>query len=468
MSSWFQHFKVSKKPGFKMPPCRHRIIIAPPMTEHVASEPMITVGTAPPFEVDSPIQSSKTANIQQEEKQTESADEAHIWLAQRLKIKRDLDTFVNLQKWVYCKPRTTRSENQVLRKILRDQENERAAQRAAEIASAAKIKPARRVRRNVPSLDVPEPPCLSVLYEYLFSHKIKVIEMFWKGDWEHQTTREEFVEGMKSVGAPLTEQEFEDVVIFLSCRNKNNIIYREDLVASYKCWVTAKKNEIQEKRKNFNYWKSRLRRHFAKPNKVKILTPPPSSPKPQSGFLEVPPINTEPDRMHLTYEDMEEAGKRYREMRRQAKKKINPLLFMERCRLVRTGIKAYDDHCLPSTLKDEFGELTNAFRQATFLAYLKCVKACEIYKVPLTEKILMKALLYPGDKLMMEKGNVLKIRQPGGYYDEVKEFLPTTVKFHTIEESVAKKKLQKPKKKMSFGEFEALTRLLFGTERKQT
>ncbi|XP_036595611.1 EF-hand calcium-binding domain-containing protein 12 [Trichosurus vulpecula] len=457
-STWFQPFKESKKPGFKMPQCRHRIIIAPPMPEHVVNEPKMTVEAAPSPEVDSLNQSYKTVNIRQEDKQVEGEDEAHVWLAQRLKVKKDLDTFVNIEKWIYCKPRTTKSENRVLRRIYKDRENDLAASRAAELAAAEMTKPAQRVHRNIPSLVVPKPVCLSVLYEYLLNHKIKVPEMFCKGEWEHQITREEFVEGMRRVGAPLTEREFEDVVIYLCSMNKHGVISQDDLVASYRGWVAAKKSDIQEKRKSFNYWKSRLRRRLAKPKKAKISTPPPPSPK--SPFLEVPPINTEPDRMHLTYEDMEEAGKRYREMKRQSKKKINPLLFMERCRLVRTGNKAYDDHCLPSTLQDELGEMINAFRQATFLAYLKCVKACEAYQLPLTEKTLMKALLYPGDKLIMEKGNVLKLRQPGGYYDEVKEFVPTKAKFHTIEGSVIKKKSQKPIKKMNFGEFEALIRKL--------
>lgn len=43
------------------------------------------------------------------------------------------------------------------------------------------------------------------------------------------------------------------------------------------------------------------------------------SEKPQTRYLEAPPINTEVDRMHLTYTKMEEVGKRYKEVRRQLK-----------------------------------------------------------------------------------------------------------------------------------------------------
>lgn len=43
------------------------------------------------------------------------------------------------------------------------------------------------------------------------------------------------------------------------------------------------------------------------------------SPKPISNHLGAPPINTEMDSMHLTYNKMEEVGKRYREVRRKLK-----------------------------------------------------------------------------------------------------------------------------------------------------
>ncbi|XP_043833498.1 EF-hand calcium-binding domain-containing protein 12 [Dromiciops gliroides] len=457
--TWFQQFKESKKPGFKMPPSRHRIIIAPPMSLHDTRECSIAVQNVPTHEVDSSTQSYKTVNTWQEEKPKENEDQAHVWLAQRLKTKRDLETFVNLEKWIYSKPRTSKLENRVLKKIYSNREKHLAAQREAPAAPVETTKSVRRKRRCIPSLIVPEPSCLNILYDYLLRHKIKVVDMFCKAEWEQQKiSREEFVEGMKRVGAPLTEREFEDVVIYLSSMNKYSIIYREDLVTSYRSWVAAKKSDFQEKKKNFNYWKSRFGKQIVKAKKAKVLTPPSSSPK--LPLLEVPPINTEPDRMYLTYEDMEEAGKRYRELRRRSKKKINPLLYMEKCRMVRTGNKAFDDHCLPSTVANELGEMTNAFRRATFLVYLNSLKACEAYQIPLTEKTLMKALLYPGDKLIMEKGNVLKLRQPGGYYDEVKEFLPTVTKLHTIEESVAMKKLKKPITKMSFREFETLSRKL--------
>ncbi|XP_074145079.1 EF-hand calcium-binding domain-containing protein 12 [Sminthopsis crassicaudata] len=453
-STWFKYFKASKKPGFTIPTCRRRIIFSPPSPEipcsPIPSESKVVVEAAPCLQVDSSTKSYPTVDIRQEEKQIKDEDEVHKWLAERLKTKRELDTFVNLEKWVYNKPRTTKLENRLLRRIYTQREEELAALKAAEVVPEEDLSAFGRPCKGIPTIIIPEPLCLYVLYEHLFSRRIRVMEMFCKGTWDQQISREEFVKEMKRIGAPLTDREFEDVMIYLSSLNKNNKIYRDDLMTSYKHWLSSKKNDVHQK-SNLSYWR-RVRRGKSKKDLLSLS----SSPK----FLEVPSINTEPDRMHMSYEDMEESGKRYRELRRQSKKKTNPLLFLERYRLVRTGIKPLDDHCLPSTLPDEFGELTNAFRQATFLVYLKCVKACEAYQIPLTEKTLMKALLYHGDKIVMAKDHVLKLRQPGGYYDEIKEHTPTIAKYHVINESTIKKKIQKPVKKMKFGEFEALSRKL--------
>lgn len=42
----------------------------------------------------------------------------------------------------------------------------------------------------------------------------------------------------------------------------------------------------------------------------------PTEPKTQLMLLEVPPVNTEPERRYLSYDEMEEAGKQFRDRRR--------------------------------------------------------------------------------------------------------------------------------------------------------
>uniref|UniRef100_H9GQ68 Uncharacterized protein n=1 Tax=Anolis carolinensis TaxID=28377 RepID=H9GQ68_ANOCA len=142
----------------------------------------------------------------------------------------------------------------------------------------------------------------------------------------------------------------------------------------------------------------------------------------QMDYLEVPPINTEPDRMHLTYSQMEVVGKRYKEMRRMLKRKIDPLDFAEQCRMVKTGDRAVDGHCLPSTMEGEVGELVDKHRLACHLVWTQCVKRCRKLRIPISEKALKKGLLYPGDRILREENQFRKMRQPGGYYSAY--FLP--------------------------------------------
>lgn len=68
---------------------------------------------------------------------------------------------------------------------------------------------------------------------------------------------------------------------------------------------------------------------------------------------------------------------------------IPSIQYTEQCRLVRSGNKHFDNHCLPSTIAGEMGELINLYRRDTFLVYLKCQKACQYYGLSLSEDILV-------------------------------------------------------------------------------
>ncbi|KAL8212642.1 UNVERIFIED_CONTAM: hypothetical protein K2H54_054174, partial [Gekko kuhli] len=216
---------------------------------------------------------------------------------------------------------------------------------------------------------------------------------------------------------PISKNDLEDVIIYLTSTKRGNYITNSDLVECQKVWMDYLREQ----------WKHA---HEAKPEellctdqKVGPMTPKrvsschsksklvPSQ-KPKSNHLEVPLINTEPDRMHLSYIKMEEVGKRYREVRRQLKRKISPLEWAENCRVVKSGDPVVDAHCMPSTIKGDMGELVDQHRMACHLAWFQCVKLCERYGVPLTEKLLQR-----GDKLLDYEGTRRKIRQPGGYYE---------------------------------------------------
>lgn len=137
---------------------------------------------------------------------------------------------------------------------------------------------------------------------------------------------------------------------------------------------------------------------------------------PNMDLLKVPEVDTKMEGRPMSDEDMEDVGRRYRERRRQYKLSLPSIQYLENCRLVRSGTKQFDDHCLPTTISGEIEELLNMTRRDNFLVYLQCWELCEAYGLPLTEDILMRALLYPGDRIISLKEEVRPIRQPGGYY----------------------------------------------------
>ena len=64
--------------------------------------------------------------------------------------------------------------------------------------------------------------------------------------------------------------------------------------------------------------------------------------------------------------------------------------YTEQCRLVRSGDKHFDEHCLPTTVHGEMEGILNRSRVDTFLVYLQCWKVCEAHGLPLTEDTLMR------------------------------------------------------------------------------
>lgn len=77
--------------------------------------------------------------------------------------------------------------------------------------------------------------------------------------------------------------------------------------------------------------------------------------------------------------------------------KVNPLDWLEQCRMVKTGDRAVDGHCLPSTIEGEMGEVIDKFRLDTHLVYHRCLQTCEALGIPITEKVLKRGIVKPGE-----------------------------------------------------------------------
>ncbi|XP_006868745.1 PREDICTED: EF-hand calcium-binding domain-containing protein 12 [Chrysochloris asiatica] len=445
-------FKQFKQEDFHLPQSRRRVIIAQSTEEQLPTHPK-----SQPQPPSQPIPSFKALEV--EDIQDQPLD-TKTWLSQRLKLREELESFGNVEKWLKNKPSYTPSEAKVLHSICKEHKTQAVAHLAATEVSKKKVSQA--WQKLVPLLHLPKPTSLSVLYSYLRNHKIKILEMFNKPSQSDplRVTREEFIGALKVVGVPLNNQEVEDIVVYLSSLGKSNNITTDILANTYKQWCTAQqrkslpvtRDSVCSARSSIfpeSPLKKQKRSLTLQPHKMDLLT--------------VPEVNLQQEARPMTLEEMEDVGKRYRERRRLHKLSIPSLQYAEQCRLVRSGNKHFDEHCLPSTIQGNMGEMVNKFRRDNFLTYLQCWKFCKSHGLPVMEDTLMKALLYPGDKIIFLEDQVRPIRQPGGYYSDVKLFPPSQSPLRSQKASVAMKtdkKVPKKIKKVCFKEFEALTRKL--------
>ncbi|XP_052653277.1 uncharacterized protein LOC128146155 isoform X2 [Harpia harpyja] len=220
----------------------------------------------------------------------------------------------------------------------------------------------------------------------------------------------------------ISEKDLEDVVIFLTSSKPGNFISLEDLIDCQKQWLEMRKGQSQETKTGVGaqFQKATCKTATCLPSSggtAKGMKPhAPTKPERKLIRLELPPVNTEPERRHLSCDEMEEIGKNLRERRRWEKNKDSPIERKEKRRMVRSGDGPIDEHCLPSTVEADLGELVDRYRRNAVTSYLKSSKLCKERNVHIAEPALQKALLHPGDKIIKEGEDIRKIRQPGGYY----------------------------------------------------
>ncbi|XP_028575131.2 EF-hand calcium-binding domain-containing protein 12 isoform X1 [Podarcis muralis] len=444
----YPHFFLKVKASrFGPPRSRRRILIAPPMSEMAVHGPRPHPPELPTPE-QKPVGSGKPPEAEDKTSAKEEADlqELEAWIQGRIQLQNLLNC-VDLEQWLMGKEPVSEQEQNVLRKIQEDKEALKTKVQAKlwEDDTLENLRPKPPHKTVIPRVIAPHPKSLMTLQNLLHKQKLKLVDLFKKSDRTKtmRFSRADFIKIIQETNIPLSTTDLEDVITYLMMSKKVNYINYDDLVECQRIWA------------------DNLREQWRQPKESKPETEelPPSAPQKScrrsvtfskhSGEakicrLEVPPINTEVDRMHLSYNQMEVAGKRYKEMRRRTKRKTNPLEYAEQCKLVKSGDAVVDGHCFPSTIQGEMGELVDQHRLACYLVYTQCLKLCEKYGVPLTEKMLKRALLYPPDRIVREGNYFRKMRQPGGYYDQsgYQPRLPSAQPISTSGDKKGKKKAE--------------------------
>ncbi|NXF41460.1 EFC12 protein, partial [Nyctibius bracteatus] len=339
------------------------------------------------------------------------------WIQARRKLRTELINLGDIENWLRHKPSLTSQEKRYLQRLEAQRAERRAALKSAQTdsldVSTESIQPQK--KGVIPLICIPYPQALVTLHNLLHKKKLKMVDVFKKAGMDgRKIKRADFIKVIKETEVPISDMDLEDVVIFLTSSKPGYFMTIEDLLDCQNQWLEMKKGQSLETKSAT--CKTTTGPPSAGDTANAMMPHSPTEPKRKLIHLEVPPVNTEPERRHLSYDEMEEIGKIMRERRRWNKNKDSPIEWKEKCRLVRSGSGPIDEHCLPSTVEGDFGELVDRYRRNAYTCYLRTSKLCKERNVHIAESTLRKGLLHPGDRIIKEGGDIRKIRQPGGYY----------------------------------------------------
>ncbi|NWI23192.1 EFC12 protein, partial [Sula dactylatra] len=352
----------------------------------------------------------------------EGLQTAEAWIQARRQFRTELESLGDVEKWLAHKPFLSNQEERCWQRIKAQRAGSRAAVKPA-VTDSLDLSPPKSSqplkKRGIPLVCAPYPQALVTLQDLLHKQKLRMVNVFRKaGMDERKIKRADFIRVIKETQVPISNKDLEDVVIFLTSSKPGNFISLEDLIDCQEQWLKMRKEQSPKTEAQFQ--KTTCKTAPWPPSAgdtAKQMKPhAPTKPERKLIHLEVPPVNTEPERRHLNHDEMEEIGKLLRERRRWEKNKDSPIEQKEKCRMVRSGDGPVDEHCLPSTVEADLGELVDRYRRNAVTSYLKSSQLCKERNVRITEPTLQRALLHPGDKIIKEGGDIRKIRQPGGYY----------------------------------------------------
>ncbi|XP_043934566.1 EF-hand calcium-binding domain-containing protein 12 [Protopterus annectens] len=424
-------YKAAVK-SFGPPQSRRRIIIAPPMTSDgegyscSQGQQAKRLRSHQTPKAETLVKQNKENEEQQEstkpgeiEKLSELQKDCQEWIAERIQFRKQLDNIGNVEAWLEGKSLLTELEI----RVLEGNEKKKSTECSIPISPILKEKDSAssqqirwsKSRSITPIIRRPSPQAFEILHHYLQKHGLRLIDLFRraKKNKKGKMTREEFQKVILEANIPVDETQLDDLMVYLTNEDADSISFKE-LVAGYRLWKLENREEQKSVYESVSSGRSTcleqeqsLHKHPLSADSSRVLTRNVSAVSTvkfisacssrSSPLLEVPPENLE-EWVSMDYEDMEEMGKRDRERRRRLKLTFLDVDSSEECSVVKTGNLAIDSHSLMSTLSGEWGESIDQYRRTTFKEYMQVLQLCQRYNVELTEKLLERVLLHPGDR----------------------------------------------------------------------
>ncbi|XP_054662647.1 EF-hand calcium-binding domain-containing protein 12-like [Grus americana] len=339
----------NRKPGQKATRCRgpryrsiHRIIFAPPVAR--PASPFLKPTWATDFchfsvlqlsqeEEDSLRPTEITSGIE------EGLQTAEAWNQGRRQLRTELESFGDIEKWLRQKPSPNDQE-----KRYRERPKARRADRRAVVQSAvtdsldqSPPKSSQPQKGSIPLVCTPYPQALVTPHNLLQKKKLRLVDVFKKAGMERRKIkREDFIKVIKETKVPISDKDLEDAVIFLTSSKPGNLTSPEDLTECQKQWLEMRKGQSQESRTGVEaqFQKATCKTATCPPpagGTAKGMKPrAPTKPERQLIRLEVPPVNTKPERQNLSCDEMEETGKLSLSRRRWEKSKDSPIEWKEK------------------------------------------------------------------------------------------------------------------------------------------
>uniref|UniRef100_A0A8C2YDG5 Uncharacterized protein n=1 Tax=Coturnix japonica TaxID=93934 RepID=A0A8C2YDG5_COTJA len=355
----------------------------------------------------------------------EDLDNLPALIQERKQFSSQLQSFGDVEKWLSNKS----SKNELEKRLWKHIKTHRAERRAEELAVTDNDTPASSLpQEDIPPPCIPYPQALITLHDLLRKQKTTLVNVFKKAGMEGRNIKKaDFIKIIKQTKISISEKELEDVIVFLAAPNGGKYITMEKLMECQNEWLEMKKKESKEAKGGAQ----------TQPLKAtgRSATSPPSAEGRDSGMepttpevkltpLEATPDHTELGQVHQTDHEMKDTSEACRDrtheaVKRQEMKKDqgSPIKWAEISHLERSGQLAVEEHCFPVTTSNDMGALVNQYRSKGAVSYLNSSKLCREHDIDLNESALQKGLLHPGDKIIRRGQHLMKIRQPGGYYD---------------------------------------------------
>ncbi|CAH1783951.1 unnamed protein product, partial [Owenia fusiformis] len=430
------HFYKTAAKIFGPPKSRKRVIIAPPMEKPVrfarlqvdddeSFKPLID--NDPDLDVRQPrfptsMTSANTSSTDNTKVSQDEINDYKDWITKRKKFRKDIDQMGLREEWLVNKPNKTALEKRVLRRMIAERLPKPETPKEEEDTGKEP-----EITEELPIVHMPSPLALQIIEEFLHQKKMRLYDLFRRMDKDGggKLTREEFRNGIRNVGIPISDLLLEDLIIALDYNFDDEIEFKE-LNMGMEQW---KKEKKETKKKNM-VANASGGHNGSKPPTIVNISKSVDKVRPKSGLstisdksgldrslLSTPPPDTRAEQMVLSSEEaMLDLRKRdkaalARLMGKKVPKAQRIVKKKEVSKVIKTGIKGIDDHSMPSTLEGDTASLIDEFRQLKLKEYHAITKLCQDSHIELSEQLLQKVLLYPPE--LTHKELKKRIKQPG-------------------------------------------------------